>query len=1804
MKTLTSYLFLLTILLLQGCIQAPSNTRKSSLASSATAAGAGSKTPNTSYPTFATNEDLYWYTSSKIIGTVTINKNSQDVVYLRGKSVHDFLNSKDLSGVEYYRKQYCMVGNFWVPPIPPALAAPYNYKQIRVRAIPVYVTTSSKAIERVLRVDVPSSAENSSACNNTTIGEVLPANASFSLPGICTSTTTCTGQVTTKNLNLYEAKTLPASLTKIESTKLSLSAVLIRVDLLSNATDSSSSCTNSACEAKGFDCCISGQCVKDASEKTNASTDPQYAQAKLDYAVNPLSFINYPNIYYICSNIAHTPPASTGGSTNTPISDAEKRVYQYASDWKCISDYAANGANVFYVHKTNNTFVSSLSGLNATLYNTVTCNETYYTATKKKLAIACGCTATDSDMAIKCPDWGVVPVYKSGALQTIANITDFTCYIPAPANPIGPITNLNVSVPNRSAPHRFYSSTGVNYDDLTALATKSPSLLQEGEDFYYIDEYNKMGPVNGLYNINSVIGRMTIDLNHVVPAKQITVELGKSYILSATSGYFTPCSKCAKDSWFQVFSSHPNTQRGVGLQASGYTTSRDTYSANTTFGNYEDTKFGRACYVPVTMLAFAHQKNSNLQVQRQNRLKTQAALYINGYQRDWYGFNHGALIGSFDGVTWFAVGTGRRATATSTKLYLALNASFLDLADKTDTIVNIIPDFSANTASDYDYDPEIKLTDPRQNTAATCQRFHQCSTDADCVTQLGWEYACADVSQLKTKWPVYDSDAKETANQELTGSLFDILQNTISTSNPKKCVYRGAGAPCKRDYSDPATLSEFTRKGLICAPNFYCASLTLSKFNEELVRSPNELDDILFGMDTNILGRPLNYVTASRPLTTEIISNIKYNATSAIGLTTQGDDMGICRPGRKIAANDVDSHSNPDLSKRTDYISQVGSCDSLGTNTTSEYRYVTCPAFGDDLNYVTDSNYFDLVTEFEKTDLQQMQNSCGGEAKHTVNTDPANSSAFSSIEGLSLLNLQNITQPLLARDACFRRAGSICHTDLDCGPNKLHEQTVGAIDLKYFGETQAEQSYWKESLVCGQGNAIPALGTSGYFDYNLSQNRCCREIGKDFTMNTQGPKSIIPDNTGTNDDKLMTSIFPRQNPAAKYRYSRYEISKNAKIHVVDEDGPSRIPKVEATVEPEMDQWKVINETGSLTCCGGGWIRKFADGTHDWKVKNRLTIDASNFSCLNFRSPLADSAYNSFTTDKVVEASYQRESEYFCKSPLMRGCMQVEYPKTEGFTIYSPEVYNPEDEVAPDPDTNTDPSPIPPPSGAGTQKLSQLNTSPSGELSSYTQTILNADVPYLPLPYYYSSGPYDVIDGKANNFFTEREFDYGVEMYLPAYIGWDGTFGSPYVAAVPYDAGPPEVLAAPAVPGTPPNPTFIKKVAIKYFYDTPQTPRYVDITDKVALASECTAVIDFSSTTEFPVDRITTTVANPEAWCIVKNAKTQNRPVIIVKAKQGDDTIDPWTSAGIIIDFLPIEEYRRSITPSFQVTKPGNTLYYLSKLARLELIGIPQITYEPLYCNNDSNKLVPGIFTSAITNRSDFIASSLTYTKNELDSILRYTNDNDEDDASAVSTDDDNGYGNWENKFTFQNKLDHAAIFSSKDFTCCTPLGKTTTSAAKCCSGYATTNSAGTISTCKLPKGTDLNVYFNKFVSSEGVANLPAGISGLVVSGTAREIDFNSYTGEPKFRNSTHNKLLTLGAVFCDGGKVAQGAASGAFPPEPFSGSYTVVAGGAGNLESFPLSIVDSVLDFEENNPNSGKIPFDSGYKWNHHYYCK
>ncbi|MBY0412723.1 MAG: hypothetical protein K2Q18_01090, partial [Bdellovibrionales bacterium] len=482
--TLNLLFILITSLALQGCVADSSGAKNKTKSSSK------STTTTPTAPTFSSDEILYWYTTSKITGAATVNLNTSSVIYLRGKTVHNFLST--VSGTySFYQGQYCIVGNFGT-----------SFRQLRVRAVPMTMTSSNKAIERVLRIDLPSSEENTATCGYTAIDGLDPVTVSpdktvaLSIGALCPASGCLGTLVSSTSLKFYSSSTSVLS----PVSQLNLTSMFLKVDVQSNSTAPETSCSNSACTAKGFDCCSDGQCVMDASLKSNASGSADYAQAMSDYNANPLSFINYPQIFNVCSNIAHTPPTTTNPG-NTPLTDAQKRVAAYLDDYKCIDQVLSVG-----------TYTLCLPGKTTSDYNSI----------KKKLAISCGCPAnyTDSEIIAKCPDWGIRPLYSS-ATQTVNNIVDFYCFTPTPENPAGTITNLNVTVPNRSAPHRFYSTTGANFDD----PSKQPSsVIQEGDDFYYQDDVNKASPVNGKYNMNSVLGRMNVAMSNTQPAKQVTVE--------------------------------------------------------------------------------------------------------------------------------------------------------------------------------------------------------------------------------------------------------------------------------------------------------------------------------------------------------------------------------------------------------------------------------------------------------------------------------------------------------------------------------------------------------------------------------------------------------------------------------------------------------------------------------------------------------------------------------------------------------------------------------------------------------------------------------------------------------------------------------------------------------------------------------------------------------------------------------------------------------------------------------------------------------------------------------------------------------------------------------------------------------------------------------------------------------------------------------------------------------------------------------------------------------------------------------
>ena len=260
------------------------------------------------------------------------------------------------------------------------------------------------------------------------------------------------------------------------------------------------------------------------------------------------------------------------------------------------------------------------------------------------------------------------------------------------------------------------------------------------------------------------------------------------------------------------------------------------------------------------------------------------------------------------------------------------------------------------------------------------------------------------------------------------------------------------------------------------------------------------------------------------------------------------------------------------------------------------------------------------------------------------------------------------------------------------------------------------------------------------------------------------------------------------------------------------------------------------------------------------------------------------------------------------------------------------------------------------------------------------------------------------------------------------------------------------------------------------------------------------------------------------------------------------------------------------------SNPGEPLYYLEKLAKLELIGIPQMTFEPIYCNNNYQKVVPGIFDEDLRTVNDI--------NNDLDFI-------DAPNKQPWSTAGMSSQEILNNKsvVTTKSKLQHPDIFSSEEMMCCTPLGKETTDATKCCSGFAATNDGDQTLFCKIPEGVNLNVYFNKFVSNEGT-DPDSGSSVLL------ESDFDPETGAPRNTSTIVGKLTQLGADFCENGTTRRGSAFGNFRPQP-------VPAGQGTTGQEPIyNIVDSFSDAGTNNATvQSASVFGAGYRWNHNVYC-
>ncbi|MBI2520968.1 MAG: hypothetical protein HYV97_11140 [Bdellovibrio sp.] len=1815
-----------------------SNARKSSKADATTST---TTKPTAPAPGFSSSSELYWFSGSKITGTITINQNIETVIYLRGSPLHNFLANST-----YFAQTYCMVFGY---------SHSTARKQLRVRAIPItYNDFTTGTTERLLRLDLPNPSDNSAACAGPISTVSNSSYIAYSPETFCSS---CFELITSTSMGLYLSSGGSISDTSlVPSTLLNTAGLALRIDTTSGSTSSESLCTNASCTTKGFDCCLNGQCVKDGMQKPNASSDPYYSQAQAEIATNPLNFINWPNLYYVCTNIPRiqaTPTAYPNAIfTAQAAFDILVREYWCLEEGKKTSPNYANGT-CSNTTSTSKSTCETGSGSGVWTYYCFGSGtgsgglQSDHDRIRSNVWERCGC---DADPFPASPDDPICPDFGLQATFDLQNkVTSVTCLIPQPVAIPTQFQELRLNVPARTAPHRFFkSSDGAAVDDVSTLKNISPAPTNEGAQFSYLDEAGKSGAENnGSFNMNAILGQLTVDLSRARPAIMVNVEYDQTYIISALKGNHTPCPMCAKDSWFTSFTAFPSSVQGRGLEAVGHTTSRDTYQTNITLGNYEDTIFGRACFVPPTMIAFSHMKRASgtVAAQRSARLSTQVAMFANGYQRDWYGFNRGAVIGSFNGVSWFAIGGGRRIQAKGNKLYLAINAPFADLTQPTDISVNITTDNGQNQAADFDFDPNLSNIDATNNSGASCQKYHQCETDGDCVSQLGWEYMCISTSALKTYTPKFDLDGNEQLDEK-SGGITSILYNgTLPTGSKKRCVYRGMGAPCKTDFFTnniytPTTGSTIgNAKIFVCAPNFFCANLNeTSVFNDQVIREPNDINNILYGKDTDILGRPKSYTSGGKTLTDIIKENLRHNFSLYATSTPANADWGLCMPGKSLAYNSwQQQQTGKDNSRRTDFISQIGSCNATASGGNTRAR--TCPSFdmrefldGDKANanyknyIITTSSgwgnsssgtaYFTAVTPNDDDYIfRKNQNMCGKEAAKVDGTNTWKDIEYTSSPASVLL-------PGLAQNACLRRAGSLCHTDLDCAPNVLHYAQAKNFDRNYFGSGDPEHLFWKESLVCGQKNPIPFLNAADFSTYSLKDNRCCRSIGNDLTLFTSYTGTGTTSGSGALGDKFST-YFPSTAAAQAFntgklpseganvtgRYSRYA---SVPLGRMKADGITfETPNITTTLtglRALSYQWKTINETARLTCCGGGAIRKFADGTHDWTIRDRLKIQPENFKCLNYRTEMA---YDEDAAEAMTNLVEWREDNFrYCEFPRAPnqdaggGCMQralgdaandfnIAAPKTlEGAGTWT---FDRNDAATGGVDTISTSRhvlsvfPQSNPLGSGADK----NTPPYRLDLPERVTAVSPFIPTYaePFPTYskfinytISAAPQKIpwtlyMQGDS----TVDVFEGVLFFYLPSYIG-----GSRNIIdmRVMYKGSGGQGFPTPA--------------CLASAIQTPPFPGGGDI------------VAALSGNVHF------------DAGCrdTIRMYKYNNRDVIAVHTRHGQavapySTVAPMSHlAGVQITYNvagmgtfednagnTVSDYygNSSIDPGDDGymgsgLEGGNSNYYLSKLGRLELLGIPQIFYEPIICNAHSRKIVPDMFKDEINTTKSFFAAAVAQSYS--DGTMKIY------DPDATTTDSEG----TQNRIVFQDKVKFPAIFSGEQFLCCKKLGETVTDQGQCCSGYALAPvvapgapaaPAGQM-VCRLPRGTNLHVYFNRYVSTEGVGSGEPG-------GGLTDEDFIPETGEVAWNEESYDKITALGQAYCSDMTVRPGAAFGNFQGEPNLMMSINPPDATANpvSQNNRFSIIDSTRDRDAATGQSetGYGKFLSGYRWNHHLYC-
>lgn len=795
--------------------------------------------------------------------------------------------------------------------------------------------------------------------------------------------------------------------------------------------------------------------------------------------------------------------------------------------------------------------------------------------------------------------------------NTSNKIVDYACVYPDPA-PVDPPMSQKIYLSSKSVPVRYFDETGASQSSVNAMTMK-----QEGKAFEYRKD-NLLNPSNlpditnssdtadHYTGFNEIYGSLSYTNGSAKPAHEVAVKKNSTYDIYVDRGSFSNCIQCGNDYYSQLTKLFPQTQFGGGVVPLIGQTNRSMSNGIRS----DEMKFGRACLVPATMLPWTHTAASSNQEQRLNRMRAQHFLYANGYQYDWYGFDYGSIIGSFDGVKWFSIGSNRRIKADSNKLFIAVNGLFGDLTLETTYEVTI------NDATLNPTGANMVTTDYASD-GAQCQQYHQCSTDNDCATTLGWEYSCSAVNEITTNWPKFDDNAKEIPEAVRDENRFTSILGLSSSG--KRCVYRGRGALCTPNYASININSTFNQSTSAaqhsCSPNTYCQTISANgvpapKFNNRInrygkVRTDSTVDS--FGLGALIPGRPYAY-NGVESVKVETLKNLNSNRA-----------MAMCIPGRDIEQDSFLEQNRTAPAENGDFngdkVLGLGMTYKKSTNSAEPNYLMGCSIMDSTKTFYHNSTSQPSALFSNTTVYPQLKYDAGSQAIST-NALSIFNSIFDTKKlsfGIYKNNSTVLSSTTFTENRCLRAPGASCFTDMDCAPSKVISDKIKSLNaadtLVQSVLNSYEVLFWQEELVCAQATKKDdAL-------YDPKNNRCCRDLGKTITLPSANIDNGLDLTKVPGIDYEMKTSNRYSRTATVYKEVNTDPTNYPELRVAGIDQCTRTSC--APMTNLTNQFRTFAAFAEKTSCSGDWVRSFAIGGPKWEGSRFQKFPASMFKCFNW-----------------------------------------------------------------------------------------------------------------------------------------------------------------------------------------------------------------------------------------------------------------------------------------------------------------------------------------------------------------------------------------------------------------------------------------------------------------------------------------------------------------------------------------------------------------------------------------------------------